>query len=541
MAITRSPSTPSHVPKKSSKMGLKTVANRNKGKCPVVENGDSDFAPQLSKRERAPPKKKSKVAAHEKLSHDPAQKMIRMVLVFDLRFIFGFFLDTQEKVNVIYDRPSIEVKSSDEFVTQNSDDDDVDDDDEDDDTGLLDPKNIDTDSDDGDELGKDGGDASGVDKVVGNVPVVDVIQIEVVAGSEERIKDVENVKTKESGVKGDDFFNGLSQLEIDNEQVVLASLEVVAKINVPNSDPNIVVEKEDAIASDEEADDTVTYTPLLDNRKRAPSLKSPFVDFGSGDVSSTPMEVMSSGSQSGGEERDFKMAMYVKGLYALNDSFSDLISPEIEAKLDAWIRKGLLKYPRPYNVYEDGAKKISPGFRLGVEYVEDKTLFYHLSCCDMFINDSVTYEHYLLLSLKKGKYSSAVTVNFATTDCLFNDSIQSLYHQFYKSKAMKTKMSHIHAAHPIAHYIIGFQIPCSKAWYEADHVLFIINLKKESHWVFGHLDLNEGIIFLYNSLRTAKMNSAVNNAMKAYSVLLPLFLISLDFGRIGLYWVLCPK
>ncbi|KAM6566509.1 hypothetical protein CsatA_025637 [Cannabis sativa] len=63
MAITRSSSTPSPVQKKSSKMGLKSLANRNKGKRPVVEEDDSDFAPPLSKREGAPPKKKSKVGA----------------------------------------------------------------------------------------------------------------------------------------------------------------------------------------------------------------------------------------------------------------------------------------------------------------------------------------------------------------------------------------------------------------------------------------------------------------------------------------------
>ncbi|KAM6556390.1 hypothetical protein CsatB_003409 [Cannabis sativa] len=107
--------------------------------------------------------------------------------------------DIQEKVNVICGRPSDEVKSSDEFVTRDSDDDD--DADEDDDKGLPDQENIDTGFDDGDELGKDGGDASRVDKVVGGVPTVDVIQTEAVTGSEERAKDVENVKAKESGVK----------------------------------------------------------------------------------------------------------------------------------------------------------------------------------------------------------------------------------------------------------------------------------------------------------------------------------------------------
>ena len=58
------------------------------------------------------------------------------------------------------------------------------------------------------------------------------------------------------------------------------------------------------------------------------------------------MELMSSGSQSAGDDRDFKMVTYVKGLYALNDSFADPVSPEIEAKFDAWIGQGLLKHPR---------------------------------------------------------------------------------------------------------------------------------------------------------------------------------------------------
>ncbi|KAF4400706.1 hypothetical protein G4B88_001261 [Cannabis sativa] len=108
---------------------------------------------------------------------------------------------------------------------------------------------------------------------------------------------------------------------------------------------------------------------------------------------------------------------------------------------------------------------------------------------------------------------------------------KALYHKFNKVKAIKTKMSYIHAAHLIAHYIRSLRILCSKPWYEADHVLFIINLRKESHWVFGHLDLIEGVLFLYNSLRTAKMNAAARNAMKAYSVLLPLFFDLLGFWK----------
>ncbi|XP_060969505.1 uncharacterized protein LOC133036785 [Cannabis sativa] len=316
------------------------------------------------------------------------------------------------------------------------------------------------------------------------VSSADVNPSEDVGGSDKNVKDVEKPKGDESRLKGDDFFDGLSQLVIDDDQVVLAGLEAVAKINVPAPNPDVVGGKSDALHTDEEAEDTVSDTPLLDKRKRAPALKSPFVDFGSADVGSTPMELMSSGSQSAGDDRDFKMVTYVKGLYALNDAFADPVSTEIEAKFDSWIGEGLLKHPRSlfllnlflyyfffqfyscfnaifllffcccrhYNCYEDGAKKFTPSFRLGVDYVEDKTWFYHLATCDMFMNDSHMNTIFYYLR-KKGKYSSAVTLNFATTDCLFDDSIQALYHKFNKAKSMKTKMSHIHAAHPIAHYI----------------------------------------------------------------------------------------
>ncbi|KAM6556898.1 hypothetical protein CsatB_003917 [Cannabis sativa] len=446
---------------------------------------------------------------------------LRCFVDFNFKSVMTVIKDIQEKVNAIHRRPSDEGKSSDELVTQDSDDDPDDDDDdddaEDDEKQLPDPENIDSDSDDGGELVKVGGDADDADKAVTAVPSADVNPSEDVGGSDKNVKDVEKPKGDESRLKGDDFFDGLSQLVIDDDQVVLAGLEAVAKINVPAPNPDVVGEKSDALHTDEETEDTVSDTPLLDKRKRAPALKSPFVDFGSADVGSTPMELMSSGSQSAGDDRDFKMVTYVKGLYALNDAFADPVSTEIEAKFDFWIGEGLLKHPRHYNCYEDGAKKFTPGFRLGVDYVEDKTWFYHLATCDMFMNDSHMNTIFYYLR-KKGKYSSAVTLNFATTDCLFDDSIQALYHKFNKAKSMKTKMSHIHAAHPIAHYIRGMRIPCSKPWYEADHVLFIINLRRESHWVFGRLDVHERTLFLYNSLRTAKMNAAARNAMKAYSV-----------------------
>ncbi|XP_060964574.1 uncharacterized protein LOC133033618 [Cannabis sativa] len=164
-----------------------------------------------------------------------AEDFISLRCFVDLNFksVMTVIKDIQEKVNAIHCRPSDEGKSSDELVTQDSDDDGDDDDDaEDDEKELPDPKNIDSDSDDGGELVKVGGDADDADKVVTDVPPADVNPYETVGGSDENAKDVEKPKGDESRLKGDDFFDGLSQLEIDDDQVVLAGLEVVGKIHV---------------------------------------------------------------------------------------------------------------------------------------------------------------------------------------------------------------------------------------------------------------------------------------------------------------------
>ncbi|KAM6592648.1 hypothetical protein CsatA_000351 [Cannabis sativa] len=162
---------------------------------------------------------------------------LRCFVDFNFKSVMTVIKDIQEKVNAIHRRPSDEGKSSDELVTQDSDDDPDDDDDDDDDAEddekqLPDPENIDSDSDDGGELVKVGGDADDADKAVTAVPSADVNPSEDVGGSDKNVKDVEKPKGDESRLKGDDFFDGLSQLVIDDDQVVLAGLEAVAKINV---------------------------------------------------------------------------------------------------------------------------------------------------------------------------------------------------------------------------------------------------------------------------------------------------------------------
>ncbi|XP_060974467.1 uncharacterized protein LOC133039589 [Cannabis sativa] len=103
---------------------------------------------------------------------------LRCFVDFNFKSVMTVIKDIQEKVNAIHRRPSDEGKSSDELVTQDSDDDPDDDDDdddaEDDEKQLPDPENIDSDSDDGGELVKVGGDADDADKAVTACPFADV-------------------------------------------------------------------------------------------------------------------------------------------------------------------------------------------------------------------------------------------------------------------------------------------------------------------------------------------------------------------------------
>ncbi|KAM6587527.1 hypothetical protein CsatA_010132 [Cannabis sativa] len=65
MAITRSSSSPSPVLKQKSKMGKKSLANKSKGKRPIIDDFDSDFEAPMPKRVRPHSSKKTKLNLEE--------------------------------------------------------------------------------------------------------------------------------------------------------------------------------------------------------------------------------------------------------------------------------------------------------------------------------------------------------------------------------------------------------------------------------------------------------------------------------------------
>ncbi|KAF4384318.1 hypothetical protein F8388_004551 [Cannabis sativa] len=69
---------------------------------------------------------------------------------------------------------------------------------------------------------------------------------------------------------------------------------------------------------------------------------------------------------------------------------------------------------------------------------------------------------------------------------------------------------------------------CGSPWHFCDHVLFIIHMETESHWILGRLNIEERRMYMYNSLSTAMKDSAAIKACQPFAVLLPHFFALFD-------------
>ncbi|KAF4376981.1 hypothetical protein F8388_022697 [Cannabis sativa] len=175
-------------------------------------------------------------------------------------------------------------------------------------------------------------------------------------------------------------------------------------------------------------------------------------------------------------------------------------------------------------VYLKGKDKIVPPFRFGVEDVATKMWFHKLAYPGQCLTNSHLDIIFYYLR-KKGKYAKEPKVKFTTTDCLFFKTIHDLYEKFI---AQKKNLSLITAQHAIADYIRGRKMLCGSPWHLCDHVLFIIHMETESHWILARLNIEERRMYMYNSLSTAMKDSAAIKACQPFAVLLPQFFALFD-------------
>ncbi|KAM6581003.1 hypothetical protein CsatA_004777 [Cannabis sativa] len=260
----------------------------------------------------------------------------------------------------------------------------------------------------------------------------------------------------------------------------------------------------------------VEETPLVDKRKskKPIALTSPFMEYDS--------SISSSKDGSG-----YGVVKYVAGLCPLDDKIGEDVEHKDENDFDLWLGEGRRSKKDPHDkdkVYLKGKDKIVPPFRFGVEDVATNMWFHKLAYPGQCLTNSHLDIIFYYLR-KKGKYAKEPKVKFTTTDCLFFKTIHALYEKFI---AQKKNLSLITAQHAIADYIRGRKMLCGSPWHLCDHVLFIIHMETESHWILGRLNIEERRMYMYNSLSTAMKDSAAIKACQPFAVLLPHFFALFD-------------
>ncbi|KAF4358083.1 hypothetical protein G4B88_021832 [Cannabis sativa] len=81
----------------------------------------------------------------------------------------------------------------------------------------------------------------------------------------------------------------------------------------------------------------------------------------------------------------------------------------------------------------------------------------------------------------------------------------------------------------ISRYILGEYLFSNTAWVFTDHVLIIVHVKDQSHWILIHFSIKDRMLNVYNSLSGLRNQNKALPHVKAYSVMLPYFLEFLNF------------
>ncbi|OIT30669.1 hypothetical protein A4A49_12220 [Nicotiana attenuata] len=176
-------------------------------------------------------------------------------------------------------------------------------------------------------------------------------------------------------------------------------------------------------------------------------------------------------------------------------------------------------------VYLPADQKLEPCFDFGVEQIDDKMFFHTLNYSGRPLSSSHLNIIFYYLR-KKAKYGINMPIKVTTTDTLFNNIIQSFFKGFVKGG----KQDHlIDRSDDIMQYMKGFRMHCNTPWHQVDHVLFPINLAESWHWILGCVSFHKRCFYVYDSLRSRKHKKAIQKVAEAYVVLIPLFLVSIEF------------
>ncbi|KAF3667297.1 hypothetical protein FXO38_08671 [Capsicum annuum] len=144
-------------------------------------------------------------------------------------------------------------------------------------------------------------------------------------------------------------------------------------------------------------------------------------------------------------------------LGGINNDTTDVIS-DVDATTNA------------KNIYTKGKDVFPERLMFGSCDVDSKEWFYSLATCGRPLND-MHLDTIFYYMRNKAKYEPNIVVKFTTTDFVFRNKINALYHDFVKNGK---DFSPIPEKHEVEEYIRGFYCDANILWNKVDYVLFSV-------------------------------------------------------------------
>ncbi|WMV58101.1 hypothetical protein MTR67_051486, partial [Solanum verrucosum] len=153
--------------------------------------------------------------------------------------------------------------------------------------------------------------------------------------------------------------------------------------------------------------------------------------------------------------------------------------------------------------YKKNKSVLQMWFHFGIVTVQNKNWFYRLAYKNQLLDDSHV-DVILYYIRKRAKYSDTNAFSFITVDCNFSNLITNVWDAYYN--------------------------------FEIDNILIPVNIKEIFHWILIVVSINDRSIQIYDSLRGGALHdSSVENEIKKYAQLIPMYLSKSDFyGKKGI-------
>jgi hypothetical protein len=105
------------------------------------------------------------------------------------------------------------------------------------------------------------------------------------------------------------------------------------------------------------------------------------------------------------------------------------------------------------------------------------------------------------------KFGEGVKMKATTTDCIFDLTIRTLYPKFVEDPSV------VNDKEDLIKTINGERLSFNTAWREVESVLMPIMPTNHAHWMLGQLDINNRILYIFNSSNKSYKDNKVRQGV----------------------------